>query len=330
MIKSNNLSDLTNKTEARKNLDVYGKSEVDAKIQNATPNIDLSGYARKEHTHTIGQITDLQTKLDDKLDKSEKDAPNGVAILENGALPNRYLPPSDVLVHWEKSTFPAQGDTKKIYFEQSTRKIYVYNGSAGYKEYTDHIGRTKSIPENTDLNTILEDGWFVSETNSKSATLSNTPIRRAFTLISYKSAGFIQEIIDYDLQSRWIRRYYNFLKNWSAWQEVPIAKQDISGKANLVGGNSFSGDQILNNALQFGDYAPAANQSTKARVGRATDRGEGSVVFQFGKGDASNQKFQVVDGAWTKVLFEVTVNGKVMIPDWLLVGGQVFANRKTE
>ena len=80
---------------------MYGKSEVDAKIQNSTPNIDLSDYARKEHTHTIGQITDLQAKLDDKLDKSEKDAPNGIAILENGALPNRYLPPSDVLVHWE-------------------------------------------------------------------------------------------------------------------------------------------------------------------------------------------------------------------------------------
>ena len=99
MIKANNLSDLTNKTEARKNLDVYGKSEVDAKIQNATPNIDLSGYARKEHTHTIGQITDLQTKLDAKLDKSEKDAPNGVAILKDGVLPSKYLPPSDVLVH---------------------------------------------------------------------------------------------------------------------------------------------------------------------------------------------------------------------------------------
>ena len=130
MVKANNLSDVTNIGTARTNLDVYSKSEVDTKIQNATPNIDLSGYARKEHTHTIDQITDLQSSLDSKLDKSEKDAPNGIAILENGALPNRYLPPSDVLVHWEKSTFPAQGDTKKIYFEQSTRKIYVYNGSA--------------------------------------------------------------------------------------------------------------------------------------------------------------------------------------------------------
>ena len=151
--------------------------------------------------------------------------------------------------------------------------------------------------------------------------------------MSYKAAGFIQELITFDITSRWIRRYYDFLKDWSAWQEVPITKDafsaDFRSKANLTGGNTFSGEQVLNDALHFGDYESAANQSTKARVGRAADRGEGSVIFQFGKGDASNQKFQVVDGAWTKVLFEVTVNGKVMIPDWLLVGGQVFANRKT-
>ena len=235
MIKANNLSDLTNKTEARKNLDVYNKSEVDTKIQNATPNIDLSGYARKQHTHTIADVTDLQSSLDAKLNKSEKDAPNGVAILKDGVLPSKYLPTSDVLVLWEKAKFPAQGDTKKIYFEQSTRKIYVYNGSAGYKEYTEHIGQTKSLADGTDLNDILEEGWFVSETNSKSTTFKNTPIKRAFTLISYQAAGFIQEVIDYDLQSRWIRRYYNFRKEWTAWQEVPIAKQDISGKANLAG-----------------------------------------------------------------------------------------------
>ncbi len=109
MIKANNLSDLTNKTEARKNLDVYTKSEVDAKIQNATPNIDLSGYARKQHTHTTAEITDLQDKLNTKLDKSEKDVPNGIAVLDDkGALPNKYLPTSDVLIYWDKSTFPAQ------------------------------------------------------------------------------------------------------------------------------------------------------------------------------------------------------------------------------
>lgn len=215
-----NLSDLTDKAIARTNLDVYEKNEVDR-------------------------------RLNAKLDASQKGKALGVPELDaNGFIQGKNIPDwaLNMLVFWSKDEFPKEGKTGKLYFEQSTRKIYVYNGSAWYKEYTDHIGITV----------------------------------------------------------------------------------DTSGKANLTGGNTFSGEQILNNALHLGDYASAANQSTKARVGRASDRGEGSVVFQFGKGDASQQKFQVVDGAWTKVLFEVGINGKVMIPDWLLVGGQVFANRKTE
>lgn len=112
MLKANNLSDLTNKTEARKNLDVYAKSEVDTKIRNATPNIDLSGYARKEHTHTIGQITDLQAKLDAKIDKSEKGQPNGLATLnKNGAIDSRQIPPylENPLVYTDRSKFPTTG-----------------------------------------------------------------------------------------------------------------------------------------------------------------------------------------------------------------------------
>ena len=327
MVKANNLSDVTNIGTARTNLDVYSKSEVDTKIQNATPNIDLSGYARKEHTHTIDQITDLQSSLDSKLDKSEKDAPNGIAILENGALPNRYLPPSDVLVHWEKSTFPAQGDTKKIYFEQSTRKIYVYNGSAWYKEYTAHIGRTKSLANGTDLNDILEDGWFVSETNVKSTTFRNTPIQRAFTLISYKAAGFIQEIIDYDLQSRWIRRYYGFLNNWSAWQEVPIAKQDISGKANLTGGNTFTGDQISNGGLYFKEYWDWANDSPDAHIGLPRNWGKGSIYIYLWKWDDNSGSFNVVNPKNDKILLSVAETSLVYASNWFVTTNKIFANR---
>ena len=252
MIKANNLSDLTNKTEARKNLDVYGKSEVDAKIQNATPNIDLSGYAKKQHahtiadvtnlqlsldgkapkvhTHTIDQITDLQAKLDAKIDKSEKGQPNGVATLNaNGAIDSKHIPPylENPLVYQNRTKFPPTGRIGKLYMDEETGNLYVWNQNQ-YKEYTEHIGRTKSLANGTDLNDILEDGWFVSETNMKSSTLRNVPVQKAFTLMSYKAAGFIQELITFDVTSRWIRRYYSFKKEWSAWQEVPITKDDFS------------------------------------------------------------------------------------------------------
>ena len=148
MIKSNNLSDLTNKTEARKNLDVYGKSEVDAKIQNATPNIDLSGYARKEHTHTIGQITDLQTKLDDKLDKSEKGQPNGVATLNaNGAIDSKHIPPylENPLVYQNRTKFPPTGRIGKLYMDEETGNLYIWQNNKYHEYFSIQAERNEEI-----------------------------------------------------------------------------------------------------------------------------------------------------------------------------------------
>lgn len=123
MIKANNLDDLTDKSIARTNLDVYAKNEVDK-------------------------------KLNAKLDATQKGKALGVPELDkDGFIQGKNIPDwaLNTLVFWSKDEFPQEGKTGKIYFEQSTRKIYVYNGSAWYKEYTDHIGITKSILENTNI-----------------------------------------------------------------------------------------------------------------------------------------------------------------------------------
>lgn len=97
-----NLSDLTDKAEARKNLDVYAKDEVDK-------------------------------KLNTKLDATQKGKALGVPELDkDGFIQGKNIPDwaLNTLVFWSKDDFPKDGKTGKIYFEQSTRKIYVYNGSA--------------------------------------------------------------------------------------------------------------------------------------------------------------------------------------------------------
>ena len=107
-----NLSDLTNKSIARTNLDVYAKNEVDR-------------------------------KLNEKLDASQKGKALGVPELDkDGFIQGKNIPDwaLNTLVFWSKDEFPQKGSTGKIYFEQSTRKFYVYNGAAGYKEYTEHLG----------------------------------------------------------------------------------------------------------------------------------------------------------------------------------------------
>ena len=170
MIKANNLSDLTNKTEARKNLDVYGKSEVDAKIQNATPNIDLSGYAKKQHAHTIAdvtnlqlsldgkapkvhthttvEITDLQTKLDAKLDKSEKGQPNGVATLNaNGAIDSKHIPPylENPLVYQNRTKFPPTGRIGKLYMDEETGNLYIWQNNKYHEYFSIQAERNEEI-----------------------------------------------------------------------------------------------------------------------------------------------------------------------------------------
>lgn len=97
-----NLSDLTDKSIARTNLDVYAKNEVDK-------------------------------KLNAKLDASQKGKALGVPELDaNGFIQGKNIPDwaLNMLVFWSKDEFPKEGKTGKLYFEQSTRKIYVYNGSA--------------------------------------------------------------------------------------------------------------------------------------------------------------------------------------------------------
>ncbi|MGP1582962.1 MAG: pyocin knob domain-containing protein [Candidatus Altimarinota bacterium] len=141
-----NLSDLTNKSIARTNLDVYAKNEVDR-------------------------------KLNEKLDASQKGKALGVPELDkDGFIQGKNIPDwaLNTLVFWSKDDFPKDGKTGKIYFEQSTRKIYTYNGAAGYKEYTEHLGigtdfRDKDVifrevkyfdPQNNNIKTL-----FSSRTN---------------------------------------------------------------------------------------------------------------------------------------------------------------------
>ena len=54
------------------------------------------------------------------------------------------------------------------------------------------------------------------------------------------AAGCIKEWIDYDLKSRWIRRYYTYpTGSWTNWKEVPLFKEQFiasseKGQANGV------------------------------------------------------------------------------------------------
>ncbi len=90
------------------------------------------------------------------------------------------------------------------------------------------IKKINKLPQGTDLNNIREAGIYYNPMSAEVASFGNAPTKRAGTLLVSLASGCIQEWIDYDLQSRWIRRYYTHpTGNWSDWKEVPLFKKDF-------------------------------------------------------------------------------------------------------
>lgn len=93
-------------------------------------------------------IGKLEKALDDKINTSAKGTASGVAELDaNGKVPSSQLPSyvDDVLEYSAKSSFPATGETGKIYVDTTTNKTYRWSGSA-YVEISESLalGETSS------------------------------------------------------------------------------------------------------------------------------------------------------------------------------------------
>lgn len=79
------------------------------------------------------KVLTAHQSLSGKLDTSLKGAANGLAELDaNGKVPSTQLPSyvDDVLEYSTKSSFPATGETGKIYVDTTTNLTYRWSGSA--------------------------------------------------------------------------------------------------------------------------------------------------------------------------------------------------------
>jgi len=59
----------------------------------------------------------------------------------------------------------------------------------------------------------------------------------------------------------------------------------------------------LTKQLQVGTFANSQNNTGEAWIGRSTDREDGTLTVQLGGNSASNTFFEIVDRAWTKVMY---------------------------
>lgn len=95
------------------------------------------------------RITQNETDIASKIDSSEKGVANGVATLDAGGLvPSSQLPSfvDDVLEYADQASFPATGETGKIYVALDTNLTYRWSGSV-YVEISSGPADTDDVPE---------------------------------------------------------------------------------------------------------------------------------------------------------------------------------------
>lgn len=131
MLKSANLSDLTNKATARSNLDVYSKAEVTT---------ELSKKSNTAHNHDSTYYK--KAEMDEKLGKK--------ADLINGLIPSSQLPSyvDDVLEYTTRAQFPTTWEKGKIYIDISTDKSWRWSGST-YIEIKANPWSSDAVAEGT-------------------------------------------------------------------------------------------------------------------------------------------------------------------------------------
>lgn len=129
MLKSANLSDLTNKATARTNLEVYSKTEIAD---------ELSKKSNTAHNHDSAYYK--KAEMDGKLGKK--------ADLINGLVPSSQLPSyvDDVLEYNTRAQFPTTGEKGKIYIAINDDSQWRWTGTT-YKKMVSSPWSTDAIPE---------------------------------------------------------------------------------------------------------------------------------------------------------------------------------------
>ncbi len=115
----------TNTTQIATTAFVIGQASSSSPLMNGTTTIGTSlRYARADHVHA-SDTTKVNTSL--------LGVANGVATLDSaGKVPTSQLPAyvDDVLEYTNLASFPATGETGKIYVALDTNKTYRWSGSA--------------------------------------------------------------------------------------------------------------------------------------------------------------------------------------------------------
>ena len=114
--------------------------------------------------------------------------------------------------------------------------------------------------------------------------------------------------VDRNTSGPYLSVRYNENNSFSSWRKIYAGYADT-----LAGGSTITGTLNMatsgTNYIRMGVFPNSTSNSGEAWIGRASDRNAGTMTVQLGGGSASSRSFEVVDYAWSVVLFSVGSNG---------------------
>lgn len=208
MLKSANLSDLTNKATARTNLEVYSKTEIAD---------ELSKKSNTAHNHDSAYYK--KAEMDGKLGKK--------ADLINGLVPSSQLPSyvDDVLEYNTRAQFPTTGEKGKIYIAINDDSQWRWTGTT-YKKMVSSPWSTDAIPEGS------QNLYFTPE-RAKGAVQSE--LNGKADLVGGKvPASQLPEVSQID-ESNLVHKSWDEVIRWNkTFKDAPSLATDIGWDTNIV------------------------------------------------------------------------------------------------
>lgn len=141
-----------------------------------------------EFGHLDGVTSNIQTQIDAKQETSEKGQPNGYAGLDgSGTVPAAQLPSyvDDVEEYADLASFPATGETGKIYVALDTNLTYRWTGST-YVE----IGNPAATPQENVALLNTEDLTWVVGSGGNTTVASQLNNVSNFAIAPNEEVGF--------------------------------------------------------------------------------------------------------------------------------------------
>lgn len=270
----------------------YTEYEIDQKV--STINSEFDNYLSKDNTtefiptddynpatkkYVDGEITKVNAALDTKIDKSSAGVANGIAQLDlTGKVPASQLPSfvDDVLEFDSADSFPAEGESGKIYIAVDTNITYRWSGS----QYTTissslALGETSSTAYPGDKGKANADKLATIESGAQVNVIENVKARGADLPITDKRVIVPEDIAIGDTEPTgdeliWFNTSEDYLFEFGGY-----TKEDADAK--FVAKEAGKG-------LSTNDYTNEEKASLADKLGTVTKVGnDGNVVSNIEK-----------------------------------------------